>query len=44
MWGEVRKDEGRGGGKVHEVSGEMCWGVGGGKERCGRVYGVSAEV
>ena len=27
-------------GRLHGVSGEVCWGVGGGERSCGKRYGV----
>ena len=53
VWGSAEKMRGMGRGVGRNVGGvekcgEMCWGVGGGKDRCerrrGRVYGVSVEV
>ena len=31
-------------GRVHGVSGEVCWGVGGGEGSCGKRYGGVGEV
>ena len=40
---EVRKDMGGGCGRVYGISGEVCWGVGGGKERFG-MWGPNTSV